>query len=116
MRTVRARRFAFAVAAAFVGLAVAWLLSPSLVDAPEDISTASRSWGTRFVDSRGRLLRHAAAPDGTRGRPLALDGLGERIVRATIVAEDRRFYEHDGFDPRAAARASYQAISNGRIV
>jgi penicillin-binding protein 1C len=38
----------------------------------------------------------------------------ERIVRATLALEDRRFWRHPGVDPFAAARALWQDLANGR--
>ncbi len=107
------RRGALAVVVLATFVAIGWLVAPSIV-APPDLSSGGAG-GTRVVDVRGRLLRHTGV-DGARGRPLPLHALGRRIVRATLVAEDRRFYEHDGFDERAAARAAWQAVSNGRLV
>jgi len=35
----------------------------------------------------------------------------ERLARATLALEDRRFYAHDGVDPRAVARALWKNIA-----
>jgi membrane peptidoglycan carboxypeptidase len=35
------------------------------------------------------------------------DGLGENLPRAVVAVEDRRFYDHWGFDPEGLARAAW---------
>lgn len=72
--------------------------------------------GTRVLDRQGRLLRELPGPSGNRGRTTALADMGERIVLATIVSEDRGFYEHEGVDPIAVARAATQNVTHGRLV
>ena len=47
---------------------------------------------------------------------VALDELPAHAVQAVLVAEDRRFFEHDGFDPRAVARAGLANLRARDIV
>jgi hypothetical protein len=49
-------------------------------------------------------------------RPLALEDVGERLVLATLAAEDRDFYEHGGVDGAAVVRAVGQNLVAGRVV
>ncbi|MBK8259715.1 MAG: penicillin-binding protein 1C [Polyangiaceae bacterium] len=72
--------------------------------------------GTRILDREGRLLRELPGPSGNRGRPTSLTQMGDRLVLATIVSEDRGFYEHDGVDPVAVARATTENVTHGRLV
>ncbi|MDI1479760.1 penicillin-binding protein 1C [Polyangium sp. y55x31] len=72
--------------------------------------------GHRIVDREGRLLREIGSEAEQRGRPVALDQMGDRIVVATLVSEDKRFFEHDGVDGRAIVRAIGQNLKGGRIV
>ncbi|MDI1428976.1 penicillin-binding protein 1C [Polyangium sorediatum] len=72
--------------------------------------------GHRIVDREGRLLREIGSEAEQRGRPVALDQMGDRIVLATLVSEDKRFFEHDGVDGRAIARAIGQNLKGRRIV
>lgn len=72
--------------------------------------------GTRVLDRQGRLLRELPGPSGNRGRTVTLDGMGERIVLATIISEDRGFYEHEGVSALAVARAASQNVTHGRLV
>jgi len=39
----------------------------------------------------------------------------EVFIKALMVAEDRRFYYHLGFDPIAMARAAYMTLFHGRL-
>jgi penicillin-binding protein 1C len=40
----------------------------------------------------------------------------ERVVRATLALEDRRFWSHPGVDPLALARAAWQNLRSGRRI
>ncbi|MRG92382.1 penicillin-binding protein 1C [Polyangium spumosum] len=72
--------------------------------------------GHQIVDREGRLLREIGSEAEQRGRPVSLDQMGDRIVLATLVSEDKRFFEHDGVDGRAIARAIGQNLKGRRIV
>jgi penicillin-binding protein 1C len=43
-----------------------------------------------------------------------LERIPERVARATLILEDRRFYEHAGVDPRAVLRALWENLSHRR--
>lgn len=51
-----------------------------------------------------------------RWQPVALDSLPRHLVRAVIVAEDSRFFEHGGFDQQAFLEAMEANLARGRIV
>lgn len=70
----------------------------------------------RFVDRQGVLLRETPSELGQRGRPASLEDIGERILLASIVAEDHAFFAHDGIDRRALLRAIAQNVGHGRTV
>jgi penicillin-binding protein 1B len=46
---------------------------------------------------------------------LDLERLPERVWRPVLAAEDARFFEHSGIDPRAVARAALRNLRKGRI-
>ncbi len=46
----------------------------------------------------------------------ALDDLPEDLINAFIASEDRKFYEHNGVDYRAIARAAYANFTAGEVV
>ncbi len=70
----------------------------------------------RFTDRNGAVLR--ILPDARGERHLWVPGreIPEAVKRAFLVAEDRRFYLHPGFDPLAIARALRANLRGGRIV
>jgi penicillin-binding protein 1C len=41
-----------------------------------------------------------------------LDALPDRVMRATLALEDRRYFEHPGVDPIAIVRAAWQNLSH----
>lgn len=68
------------------------------------------------VDRSGALLRAYTVADG-RWRlavdPAAVDPL---YLSMLVAYEDGRFREHGGVDPLALARATAQALWNGRVI
>ncbi|HOX12282.1 MAG TPA: penicillin-binding protein 1C [Spirochaetia bacterium] len=102
------RRESAPVAAGAVLLAALVLLVPGPPRFPGGYSTV-------LYDRNGLLLGAAAAPDGQWRFPPAPD-LPDRYVRALVAFEDRRFFGHAGFDPRALARALVSNLAAGRIV
>ncbi len=72
--------------------------------------------GHRVLDRHGALLRELPTQDGRRGRPVPLTEVGERLVLATLAAEDARFADHDGLDRVAILRAAEQNLRHGEVV
>lgn len=67
-------------------------------------------------DRHGRFLGETGG-EGDAGRgywPVA--ELPERVVAATLAAEDRRFWDHSGVDPKAVLRALWQNLSEGERI
>lgn len=105
---------AFALVFAGIGGAAWWLLSdlPSLPPNVE-LSGWRRAPGMTFVDRDGRMI----ATRGPRyGRPIALAELPPYAPLAFMAAEDRRFRQHSGVDPRGVARAMWRNFRAGRTV
>lgn len=50
-----------------------------------------------------------------RRTPINIDDVPENFINAFIAAEDDRFFEHFGIDPKGLARAASQLIASGRI-
>jgi penicillin-binding protein 1A len=64
------------------------------------------------------LDRHGAVIGVRGGRfapPLDVTKLPRHVPMAFVAIEDRRFYEHTGFDPRGIARAIVTDIQKGRL-
>ena len=69
-----------------------------------------------ITDRNGVRLREIrSARDGVAKR-VALRDISPWLVQATVLAEDRRFFEHPGIDLRALARAVHDNLRAGKIV
>lgn len=67
-------------------------------------------------DRHGQFLGETGGTDARGFGYWPLDTLPERVVAATLAAEDHRFWEHPGVDPRAVGRALWQNLSNRRRI
>lgn len=107
---------AIVVGEAWLSWAALWAWLRAEVDRPRQALSDDWYSGHRVLDREGRLLRELPGEHGRRGRPLPLAELGERIVTVTRISEDERFFEHDGTDGLAVARAVGQNVRHGRLV
>jgi len=64
-----------------------------------------------YLDRAGGL---AGVRGGRFAPPLDVAKLPKHVPAAFVAIEDRRFYEHSGFDPRGIARAIVTGIGDGR--
>ena len=85
---------------------------PSLPPVAE-LWDAKREPAIEFVDRNGNTLdvrgpRYGRATDVSR--------LPDHVPQAFIAAEDKRFYEHDGADDAAIARAAWSNMRAGETV
>lgn len=117
----RARRILRRAAQIALALAVApWLLLAALAALtplpPELEATEDHAVSTVLLDRHGTVLRELRAGDGARARWLPLSEAGDRIQRALLAAEDKRFARHPGVDPIAIARAIGQLAAERRVV
>ncbi|HJR33350.1 MAG TPA: transglycosylase domain-containing protein, partial [Gemmatimonadales bacterium] len=69
-----------------------------------------------LTDRAGAPLRTTRTAEGSLSRWLSLEEIDPELLVAFVAAEDRRFYEHPGVDPRALARALVADLRAGRIV
>lgn len=82
-----------------------------------DTAAFSRQFpATRFTDCRGTVVHTEPGYDYCLRFPVKLEDLPQHLIDVTLAAEDRNFFEHDGVDLCAVARAAFQLITNGRIV
>lgn len=98
----------FSVTAFIAGcIALVFVTLPDLQRALTSAQTDTLS--ITLLDSRGDEV-------GSRGRRTAptvpLGEMPPYLVKAVLATEDRRFYEHGGFDPRGIARAMWANIRN----
>jgi penicillin-binding protein 1A len=96
-------------------LAVCVALAGCVSVRPVDLSRAPRVAQTTLVyDARGRLVVALHGPEDRTPVPLARTS---RWLRTAVVdTEDARFYDHDGVDWRAIARAAAHDLERGRVV
>lgn len=71
---------------------------------------------TIFTDSRGNAVHTETGSDYALRFPVSLEDLPKHLIDVTLAAEDRRFFEHDGVDLCAVARAGAQLLTSGRII
>jgi len=64
-----------------------------------------------YVDRSGQVI---GVRGGRYGPPVDLARLPKYVPAAFVAIEDRRFYEHAGFDPMGIARAIMTDIGSGR--
>lgn len=117
-KPVRRRGFVRVVAALLGGLGAIVLLGwAALAAVPFDAeSLFSGRLSTVVLDRRGQLLRAYLASDDQWRIATTLHELSPWVIRATLAAEDRRFFQHGGVDGLALARAAWQNLRAGRIV
>ena len=102
-----------------IGLLAGWIYWQSLYRGMPSLPETAALWDANrepaieFVDRNGKTL----AIRGPRyGRAVTLDELPPHVPRAFIAAEDKRFYEHDGADTQAMARAAISNVVSGKTV
>jgi len=83
---------------------------------PIDERLLTQSQSVTVVDRNGEVLYESLGGSGTRGEALKAAALPQRVVEATLVAEDRRFFKHPGVDPIAIARAAIHNVRAMRVV
>ena len=105
--------------ASLIGALAVWIYWQSLYvgmpDLPEtaELWDANRDPAIEFVDRNGTTI----AIRGPRyGRAVKIDELPPHVPRAFIAAEDKRFYDHDGADTQAMARAAFANVVSGKTV
>ena len=68
------------------------------------------------LDRNGVLLRAYTVSGGRWRLTQELAGTDPLFLRMLLAYEDKRFRDHAGVDPRAVARAVWQALATGRLV
>jgi penicillin-binding protein 1C len=106
------KRRSVRVAAGVALLVILWVvglaLSRSRLESPEPSHL--------LLDREGRFLGEGAASEASDFGYWPLEELPPRVVAATLVLEDRRFWSHPGIDPLAMTRALWQNLRGGRRV
>ena len=90
------------------GLAAAWLLAwyavPWLVPLPEGLLHPEER-GAVVLDRDGGRIATLPGPDYYHTEPVRLREVPDMLLKATLAAEDKRFFSHGGADFLALARA-----------
>ncbi len=100
--------FAITMAVISVPLALLYLVPVVLglfappLDPKVDLYAVNRPLAFTFLDTKGNEVGHRGAIVGAR---LKLEEMPAFLPAAFIAMEDRRFYSHNGIDPRGLARA-----------
>jgi len=106
-----ARRLALLTAAAAVAAAVLfWATLP-------DVAPLARQWPktTAFMERRKAKLAREGKPSTLEWRPVPLSRISPELRRAVVVAEDSRFWDHDGVDWEAMRGAIEKNFEKGDI-
>ena len=91
--------------------ATAWVYSLGRPPLGKDLETSHV-----VLDREGKLLRAYATSEGRWRLPATVKDVDPRFLKLLFAYEDKRFYEHDGVDPLALARAAFQLVTQGHIV
>lgn len=82
----------------------------------ESVLDRARHQSLTIVDRNGEVLYESVSASGARVEWLTGADLPEKLVAATLAAEDRRFFRHPGIDPVAVARAAAHNVQAMRVV
>ncbi len=109
----RRRLFALVLAGGAAHLA-AMHLAPRLVPIPAELENPPA--GLLFVDREGRPVRRLLDGELRADEPAVFAEFPEKLVLATLAAEDSRFFSHRGIDFVGVARALRDAALHRRFV
>ena len=105
------RALALAGLGALLAVGLFWATLP-------DVSPLAASWPktTAFMERRRATLAAASGkPVRLEWTPVPLSRISPAMQRAAIVAEDARFYEHDGVDWEAVRGAVERNLEKGGV-
>jgi penicillin-binding protein 1C len=91
---------------------VVWIARPL----PDGLTDPGQVPSLIIQDRNGLTLRATRAGDGSRGGWIPLAEIDPDIIRAFLAVEDERFYQHNGIDLRAVARATRDNLRAGAVV
>jgi len=107
-------------ALALSALLIIWLIRdlwlPSLTIDPRELLLKRAGSGGAYIDRNGKLLRLFPDERGDFVYATPLASHSESLIASVLIAEDRNFFKHPGFDFSATVRAALQNLTYGRIV
>ena len=83
---------------------------------PTALAASTAEVSTQVLDRDGQAIREVRSKDGKLSSRVTLGELSKMVVPALLAAEDARFYQHPGIDPRAMVRAFGQALLARKLV
>ncbi|MHA0858285.1 transglycosylase domain-containing protein [Paenibacillus sp. CMAA1364] len=69
-----------------------------------ELPVADTDRNSRILDSQGQVMA-TFSTSGRSHEPVTLDQISSTLVEATLSVEDRKFYDHSGFDIKGMGRA-----------
>jgi len=84
-------------------------MGPPPIEAADALSTI-------VTDRHGNLLRAFTTPDGRWRLPVEPEAVDPRYLAMLMAFEDRRFYQHPGYDIQAFGRSALAMVRHRRIV
>ncbi len=75
-----------------------------------------QNFSLEFLDREGRTLREVRDDDSHFSRRVVYADIPQSLVEATLAAEDKRFWNHNGVDGFATMRAAAGWLRNRRVV
>ncbi|MGL4209208.1 MAG: transglycosylase domain-containing protein, partial [Candidatus Adiutrix sp.] len=113
LKTIIKRLFLLVI----IALGLTFFLWQGLIFFPNPISEMrSWDWNVSVLDREGRLLKNFLSPKEEMRKQVALNDFNPLLIQAVLLAEDKRFYHHFGFDPLAIVRAAALNLRERRIV
>jgi len=113
---MKRRRWIIALSLPVLGAALSWWALPWCMGLPAELATP-RAASVRYLARDGTPLRQLLTNEGDRvSDVVAFAELPGLLIKATLAAEDRRFWSHEGVDLLAIARAVGDNASAGRVV
>ncbi len=90
----------------------AYLWFASTLPSAEDIMNRDVAQSTKIYDRTGEHLLYEIAEDEKRTL-VPIEQMPEDLINATITAEDRKFYSHNGINYLSIVRSMYENIKCG---
>lgn len=112
-RWVSSLRWGALVSSSVVAVLLLWVVGVSF---PQELLEREGFTSTLVLDREGRVLRESLGDGDRRARWLTRDEISDDVVLATVHAEDKRFFDHDGVDPVAVARSVWYNARRRRFV
>jgi penicillin-binding protein 1C len=94
---------------------ITWALTPYAFNLPPSLE-ALLPPSPQMLDRHGVVLDEFPRADFFRHHPVSLEEVPRSLLEATLVAEDKRFFRHDGMDYLATGRAARDLVLERRVI